>query len=347
MFVTNAKKFARLVLVIVPALAILWACGNQKTEEETGELTEGLTKKWKLSMVKFEELHQTENAQKGFQAALRDAGLEEGRDYTMDVSNAEGDSKLVLSLVDQAVSNNADMMVCLQTSTLEPAIQRAKNMPIVFMVVANPFLVSSAGKSDQMKPPYITGVYTMTTFDKMMGYIKETMPDVRRIGTLFSNDEMNAVYYKQQLEQAAKKAGIEVVSNGISNKSDINIIAQTLCSKNIDAVCQIEDNLTSAVFPTLAKVAKQNKLPVFSFVKDQINEGASLVFAPDYYEAARDAGNMALEIMKGKSPGDIPYMRIQRFYLYANPAAASEVGLSLPESILNAADEVVGTAASN
>lgn len=110
---------------------------------------------------------------------------------------------------------------------------------------------------------------------------------------------------------------------------------------DVDAIVQIEDNLTSATFPTIIKVARENKIPVFSFVNEQAKQGSVMVLSPDYVRGAREAAASAAKIMKGEQPVDIPFGRIDKFDLIVNPEAAKAAGINIPADILSRADEVL------
>lgn len=334
-----ARAFKTLIiLLVIPLLSFLGCKSNGGDEGQK----DGAKKRWKLTIVKYEDLKQTEDTEKGLLVGLRDVGLVEGEDFELQTRSAQGDIPTVLSLIDATTTDGTDMLLSLQTPTLHAAVKRASKLPIVFMVVANPFVISTVGESDSAHLPNVTGVYTMTTFDRMIEYIKKCLPNVKRIGTLFSTTELNATYYRSQLLAAANKAGIEVESFGVNSRLDVSQAMQALCSKNkLDAICQIEDNLTSSAFPSIVQVANQFKLPVFSFVDGQARAGSALVVAPDYYEAARSAASIISRIIKGESPATIPFQRVSKFSVIANTANAAAVGLTIPQEILNAANEVI------
>jgi ABC-type uncharacterized transport system substrate-binding protein len=334
---------------LLPAIAICLACiasfsSCNKTGSSHEQPGNGLKKKWNFTIVKFEELQQTEDTERGLRVGLRDAGLVEGRDFDMHSMNAHGDIPTLLTLFDKAASDNTDLLISLQTTTLHTAVKRVQKIPIVFMVVANPFVITTVGQSDSVHLPNVTGVYTMTTFDRMLGYIKECMPNVKKVGTLFSSLELNATYYKSQLITAGHKYGITVETMDVSTKTDVPQAMHALCTRNLDAICQIEDNLTSATFPFIAQVAQKFKLPVFSFVNEQAHTGSSLVFAPNYFESAREAATTISRIMHGTSAELIPFKRINKFNLIVNTTFSTAAGLTIPESVRAAADSVITTA---
>ncbi|MCB2205303.1 ABC transporter substrate-binding protein [bacterium] len=326
----------RLGIVAVAALAMtmLWSC--QKNEE--GDTSK---KVWKLSMIKYDELRQTRDAEAGFRSGLELAGLKEGEDYTIVMRNAQGDADAVLSLIDATAADGTDMIVSLQTPTLHTAVQRGEGLPLVFMVVANPFVISTVGRNDNDHLPYLTGVYTNTTFTAMMNYIKQVKPEINRIGTLFTQSELNATFYKSNLITAASDAGLQLETYGVSYKSSVPQATQSLIDLGVDAICQIEDNMTSATFPSIVRVAKENNIPVFSFVNEQAEQGSVIVVAPDYIQGARKAAEFAARIMRGEDPADIPFERIQKFDHIVNLKAAREFGVTVPQSIIDRADKVL------
>ncbi len=326
-----------IILLIVAGLTLasLTACQKKDESQEEGD------KKWKLSMIKFEELRQTEDAEKGFREGLKAAGLVETEDYTMITRSAQGDLPTVLTMLDATATDGTDMIISLQTTTLNSAVTRSPGIPLVFMVVANPFIITTVGESDEAHLPYLTGVYTNTTFEGMLGYIKACVPDIRSIGTLFSTAELNATFYKQQLLDAASVAGLKVETFGVSDRLDMSQSVQALCNKDIQAICQIEDNLTSARFETIVKTAREYNIPVFSFVNDQAEKGSILVVAPDYQQGARRVAELAARIMRGENPQNIPFEQIQKFDLIVNMKAAKEAGITIPEDILRKADVVL------
>jgi ABC-type uncharacterized transport system substrate-binding protein len=335
------SRLIPIAALMMVCLVFFASCKKDGPQQKPGT---GLQKKWNFAVVKFEELQQTEDTERGLRVGLRDAGLVEGRDFEITSMSAHGDLPTLLSLFDKVASGNTDLLISLQTTTLNTAIKRVQNIPIVFMVVANPFVITTVGQSDSVHLPNVTGVYTMTTFDHMLGYIKKCMPNAKRIGTLFSSLELNATYYKSQLIAAAHKYDITVEAMDVAAKSDVPAAMHALCTRKLDAICQIEDNMTSTTFPLISQVARKFKLPVFSFVNEQAHTGSSLVYAPNYFESAREAASTISRIMHGTSPEIIPFRRMNKFNLIVNTTHAAEVGLIIPPEVRSAADSVITTA---
>lgn len=326
-------------ILIVGCLLLLallaWAC------RKDGDNGDELNKRMKLTMIKYDELHQTEEAESGFRLGLAEAGLREGVDFELVTRNAQGDMATMRTMLDVVGVDGTDMLISLQTPTLHAAVKRRTDIPLVFMVVANPFLISTIGVNDSTHMESVTGVYTNTAFDEMLQWIKSCMPDLMRIGTLYAHGELNAVFYRDQLQSAAQRIGLEAEIIPVGSRTAIPQATQQLCDLDIDAIVQIEDNLTSATFPAIIRVARENNLPVFSFVDVQASQGAVMVYAPDYKRGGEETGLYAARVLRGESPGDIPFGHIKKFDLIINEEVAETMGITIPPEVLARASELL------
>jgi ABC-type uncharacterized transport system substrate-binding protein len=300
-----------------------------------------LLKKWKVHLIELNNIVDVEETEQGVMEGLGQANLAAGRDYEITISNAQGDMATVNGLVDSALSQGADLLITLSTPTLQAALQRAQRVPIVFTYVANGIL-AGAGRSDEDHLPNVTGISIVGAFGDMISLLRQCLPSARRIGTLFVPAEVNMVFNKDQLVEAAGKSGIEVVPVAVSTSSEISDAALALMSRNIDALCQIPGNLTAGAFGGIAQAARKAKLPVFAFQKVQAREGAAITLARDYHDAGRGAAFLAARIMRGEKPASIPLQSLSKTKLIINLEAARASGLSVPPSLLSKADEVIG-----
>lgn len=299
-----------------------------------------LGKTWKLVLIRYSDSPPAEVATKGVEDGLRQANLIEGRDYTLELESAQGDIATLNTILSAVKSAGADMAITLSTPTLQAAVHRFKKIPIVFTFVADG-VVAGAGKSNSDHEPNVTGITTLADFPGMPPILKECMPSVRRVGTLFTPSEANSVHNKTMLAAYLKKSGIELVDVPVNSSAEVADAAMSLCSRNIDAVCQCLDNLTAAAFSSIAKVAEKRRLPVFGFVSSQAEDGAVVVLARDYYDCGVEGAMLAAKVMRGADPAKIPFTNLKRSRLIVNRKQARKLGVQIPQSILERADEVI------
>ena len=300
-----------------------------------------LSKTWKVNILEYVNVADSEDAERGMRAGLRAAGLVEGRDYTVQLRNAQGDMPTLSTLVDAALTDGADLLMTLSTPTLQAALQRARGVPIVFTFVADP-LVAGAGRSNEDHLPQVTGVPTMSAYDELLDTVRECLPAVRRVGTLFVPAEVNSVFNKDQLTERARKHGVDVVAMAANTSSEMADAAQALCSEHIDAVVQITSNLTTVAFASITQAARRARLPLFGSLSSNAHDGAAVVVARDYFDGGHAAGLMAARIMRGEQPATIPFAPLTKTRIIVNFDAARTMGLRIPPSVVQRASEVIG-----
>lgn len=299
-----------------------------------------LPKKWSIHLLKYVETEDAIDAENGFLQAIRDEGLEAGADYELTQTTAHGDMATLSLMVDAAVTAGADLLVTLSTPTLQAALNRGRELPIVFTLVANPF-VAGAGQSDREHLPNVTGVYTMGAYEEVIAALRECLPTAKVVGTLFVPAEVNTVFHKDMLTRAAAEVGLEVIAVPVTSPTEVADAAMALCSRKIDAVCQVAGNLLSSSFVSISLAARRVGLPIFAFLSGQAHHGAAVTVARDYGDAGKQAGRLAVRVMRGESPGSIPFEPTRSTRTIINLPAARDVGLYIPPSLLERADEVL------
>ncbi len=347
MWLVLKRLLLGLFLLALTSSILLLADWNRRkpTDSAAGKGTTAVpgavAKKWRVNLVEFNNVSDVEEAEHGVLAGLHEAGLVEGRDYEVAIRNAQGDMGTVNSLIDAAITEGADLLITLSTPTLQAALQRARNLPIVFTYVASG-VAAGAGRTDEDHLPNVTGVYLGAAYRELLTLIREAFPSIHTMGTLFVPSESNSVLHKDILAEEARKVGINIVIVAANTSVEVADAALSLCSQPIDALCQIPGNLTAASFPSIAQAAKRAKLPIFAFQSSQARSGALLVLARDYGDGGREAGLMAARVMRGESPASIPFQRVKKTKLIVNLEAARSRGLTLPPALIKRADEVIG-----
>jgi putative tryptophan/tyrosine transport system substrate-binding protein len=299
-----------------------------------------------IALIRTADWMGTEWGEDAIKVGLREAGLEPNQDYQLKISSAQGDLATLPSLIDAAMDAKAKVIVTLQDATLQAAVQRAKSVPIVFNLLSDPF-AAGAGTSDSSHLPNITGVYSPGFGDpeqtRRVELIRNVVPKARRVGILFSPEEKLSVTFKDRMTKAAEKAGLKTSAVPVGNVSEVGDATRSLCGKKVDAI-ELYGNVAHAAFASLIKVANECKVPVFSPAPFEVLQGAVASFFPDFQEGGVQAGKMVARVLKGESPGSIPFYRLETTKLIVNPGGASKAGITVPDTVVKQADTVVGEA---
>jgi len=300
-----------------------------------------------IALIRAADWMGSEWGEDAIKVGLLESDMQAGQDYDLKISSAQGDLATLPSLIDAAIDAKARVIVTLQDATLQAAVRRAKSVPIVFDLLSDPF-AAGAGTSDSNHLPNITGVYSPGFGDpeqaRRVDLIRRIVPKARKIGVLFSPEEQLSVIFKDRMTKAAQKAGLQVTAVPVGNIGEVGEATRSLCGQKVDAI-ELYGNVAHAGFASLIKVARECRIPVFSPAPFEVMQGAVASFFPDFQEGGAEAGKMIARVLKGESPGSIPFYRLQTTKVVVNPAGAGKVGITLPPDVVKQADTVVGEGA--
>ena len=197
------------------------------------------------------------------------------------------------------------MLITFSTPTLQAALRRAQNVPVVYNYVSSG-LKAGAGKSNTDHAPNVTGVSLLPANDEALALLRTHFPSIHKIGTLYCPAETNMVNARIALDEAAKRAGFEVVYVPAETATDVPDASAALTSRDIDAILQIPGNLTASAFGSIADAGRKAHIPIFAFQKTQAIGGAVVVIARDYKDSGRHAAHLAARIIRGENPAKPP-----------------------------------------
>lgn len=297
-------------------------------------------KKWKLAIVNYIESGPSEDTLAGMKEAWKRSKLVEGKDYTITYRSAQGDIASLNGIFDAVLTENADIVVPLSTPTLQSALQKIRDRPIVFSVIANP-VAAGAGKSFTDHRPNVTGVSVLAPVEEALAMIQKHFPQYKRLGTLYCPAEANSVDLKVSLEKLCQERGLTLECVAVNTSSDLADASLSLVSRPIDAVVQVSDNLTSTGFNAIAKAARQTQKPLISLNSTTVPLGAPIAMGRDYHNCGEVTVEMIERVIRGEDPSTMPFLLPPRVFFSASPANAAAVGMTLPPELLKEVDKVI------
>ncbi|QTX31188.1 ABC transporter substrate-binding protein [Aminithiophilus ramosus] len=297
-------------------------------------------RRWKLHFLNYVDSTPTEDTLRGFREVLQDAGWVEGKDYSLSVTNAQGDMPTLSTMIDNALSQNSDLLLLTSTPTLQAAVQKVRQVPVIFGVVANP-VIAGAGRSDADHLPNVTGISSASAYGEGVAALLACLPDAKRVGTLVNPSESNCVYNLERLTEELAARGISCLSVPVSTPMEMSDAIRSLLSMGVDAVLQVAGNLFFSSFAPISKACLEARVPLFGFDSATATEGgAVLAVARDYRAGGEDMGRLALRILQGEKPADLPFAPISKTIVTINEANARRYNLTIPLSLRQGAQIV-------
>ena len=312
--------------------------GAEQTQSTAAPNPSG--KKWKIAIVNYIESGPSEDTLAGMKVAWKRSKLVEGKDYTISYRSAQGDIASLNGIFDAVLTENADIVVPLSTPTLQSALQKIRDRPIVFSVIANP-VVAGAGKSYTDHKPNVTGVSVLAPVNEALTMIQKYFPQYQRLGTLFCPAEANSMDLKDSFEKLCQERGLTLECVAVNTSSDLADASLSLISRPIDAVVQISDNLSSTGFNAITKAARQTQKPLISLNSTTVPLGAPIALGRDYHNCGEVTVEMLERVIRGEDPSKMPFVLPPRLFYSASPANAAAVGMTLPPELLKEVDKVI------
>jgi len=332
-----------LMLILIIAVVLLFSDRKNRGEDANQQKLVWFKKKGvaiKIDILLYNDSPVSEETQEGFIKGLSNLGWKEGKDYTLQSFNAQGDIGTLNTIVETVSSDPPDIIFTATTPVIQAVSKKIDDIPIFFATVADP-VAAGIGKDFSHHLPNVTGISTLSAFDEMIKTIKMMMPLCKSLGTLYCPVEANSVAYEKYLKASAAKHGIALVSVPANNTSEVADAALSLVNSEIDAVCQLSDNLTGATFPYIIQSAEKKGLPYFSFAQSQADKGAVLTIARDYRQAGADAVMLSEKFMRGTPVEDLPFQYVSKTIITINKPLGKEHNLHLSPEILRLADKVI------
>ncbi|ESU31609.1 ABC transporter substrate-binding protein [Bacillus sp. 17376] len=325
-----------LAVILTGAMLLLGACGG--SNQASGDKKEKMVKIGITQIVEHPSLDAT---REGFIAALKDAGYEEGKNLKLDYQNAQGDMNNNASIAQKLVSDKNDLILAIATPSAQAAVQATKDIPILFSAITDP--VSAELVQSLEKPGGNTTGTSDTHPDAIkntIAAIKKFIPEAKKVGIIYNNGEPNSVINVKNAKEAIKEAGLEAVETTISTSSEVKQAAESMVGR-VDVLYIPKDNTVVAALESVIAVANDKDIPTFSGDGDSVKRGTFASYGFDYHDLGYTTGKMAVEILKGKKPSEIPVGFPENLELIVNKKAAKEEGITLTEEMLKDA-KIVG-----
>nr|WP_223587638.1 ABC transporter substrate-binding protein [Neobacillus bataviensis] len=329
-----------LVLLVCGVLMLLTACGAG-SKETSGEAKEKNEKVVKIGISQIVEHPSLDAAREGFIAALKDAGYVEGKNLKIDYQNAQGDMNNNKSIANNLVADKNDLILAIATPSAQAVVNSTKDIPILFTAITDPVGAQLVQSLD--KP----GGNATGTSDTHPDAIKDTIdaikkfiPNAKKVGIIYNNGEPNSVVNVKNANIALKAAGLEAVETTITASSEVKQAAESMVGR-ADVLYIPKDNTVVSALESVIKVANDKNIPTFVGEGDSVKRGTFASYGFDYHDLGYTTGKMAVEILKGKKPSEIPVGFPENLQLYINKKAAQEEGISLTEEMLKNA-KIVG-----
>jgi putative ABC transport system substrate-binding protein len=278
----------------------------------------------------------------GLRDGLRELGLEEGKQVVFHVRDVKGDLKAVEAAARSLEDEKVDLICAISTSTTLASKRATKSVPIVFYAGSDPVAI---GLVESFRKPgrRLTGIYGWTTdlTAKRLELLREIVPRLRRVVTFYNPNNRSAQQAMTVARDAARQLKVELLERPVASIEELRAGLRALRPGQADAHLHVSDAMMTSQADLIIQTAAAKKLPTMFQEKEAVDRGALASYGISYYAIGRLLTKHVQRILLGTDPGDLPIEQVDRLHFVINLKTARAIGLTIPQSVLARADDVI------
>jgi putative ABC transport system substrate-binding protein len=277
-----------------------------------------------------------------FWQGLRDLGYVEGRNITIEYRWAEGKPERMRELAEELVRLNVDVIIVPSSIYTEAAKRATSTIPIVFVGHADP--VGTGHVTSLSRPGgNITGLSVMMTETsvKSLELLKQAVLGLARVAVIFDPATPSHKPALKAVETAGPLLGLQVQPVPVPSATEFDRAFLAIVRERADAVLVLTTPLFITGAQQLAELALTHKLPSVFGPKYFVEAGGLMSYWPNRADYWRRGAIYVDKILKGAKPADLPVQQATKFDLVLNLNTATAIGVTIPQSFMQRADEVV------
>ena len=322
-------------LAVILALSLVFA-QNDAEAQQAG----------KLPSIGYLSSHSPETFRiEAFRQALNELGLVEGRNLIIEYRSAGGRFDRLPELAAELVRLKVDVIVAVPTVSAVAAKRASQRIPIVFTHVSDPV---ASGLVPALARPggNVTGFTHVNVglSPKRLEFLKETIPSVARVVALWHPGglgERTENILLKETEAAAKTLGIHLQFLEVRASGDFDRALGTVTKGGAGALMVLPGPLLLTEHQRVVDLVARTRLPAVYFAREFAGAGGLMSYGADMVPILRGAASYVDKILKGAKPADLPVEQGSKFELVVNLKTAKALGLTIPQSILLRADQII------
>jgi len=276
-----------------------------------------------------------------FLQGLRESGYIEGRDFIFEMRYAGGRFERLPDLAAELAGLKVDVIFARSSRAVTAARGATGTIPIVALDLESDPVVMGFVASLARPGGNITGWFLdlPELMGKQLELLKEVVPELSRVAVL-GDSAINASHFKA-VEGAGRALGVRVQALEARRSKDLGIAFDAATRERARGMIVFSSSFTFLHNALISDLAAKNKLATISIVKEFVEAGGRMAYGVNLWDLHRRCAAYVVKILKGAKPGELPVERPARFEFIVNLKAAKALGLTIPQTLLQRADEVI------
>ena len=291
---------------------------------------------FKVGVVYFGPDPSADACMAGLFGELRNLGFVEGKNLQVRKAHAQGEIINIPPILQNFDNEDLDLIIPMSTPVLTAAIKAVKKKPVVFTYVYDP-IAAGAGKTPTDHLPNITGTGSFPPVDDTLVVIRELLPKVQAVGTLYNSSEANSRKVIEVGRELFQKHGIKLDEVTVTNTSEVFQATQVLATRKIQAIWITGDNTALQAFEGVAKAAADARLPLVINDPEFTERGALVAVGIGWQKTCQGAAKRVAQVLLGEKPQNLPFENVVVKKVVLNSDVARKLGITFPDKLIKEA----------
>lgn len=306
----------------------LAGCGSAASATSAAASGSGQQVDYTVGILQYTSHSSLDEIAAAIQSELEQQALAAGVTIRVELKNGQGDAATINDICKMFVSDKVDLIIPIATpaATAAAAAVQGTDIPLVYSAVTDP-VAAQLAQSMEAPGENMTGTSDYIDTAKILDLVLANNPDTKTLGLIYNLGETNSAATIEALRPVLEEKGIQAVESTVTTPGEVQMAAQNLVSKGVDAIFVPIDNTVASAMSVLADEAIKGGVPVYTAADSLVRDGGLATTGVNYTKLGELTAQMAVQVLQGEDPATMPVQVLNDGIVTVNTTTAKALGI--------------------
>ncbi|OUN86911.1 ABC transporter substrate-binding protein [Gemmiger sp. An50] len=306
----------------------LAGCGSAASSASAAASGSGQQADYTVGILQYTSHSSLDEIAAAIQSELEQQALAAGVTIRVELKNGQGDAATINDICKMFVSDKVDLIIPIATpaATAAAAAVQGTDIPLVYSAVTDP-VAAQLAQSMEAPGENMTGTSDYIDTAKILDLVLANNPDTKTLGLIYNLGETNSAATIEALRPVLEEKGIQAVESTVTTPGEVQMAAQNLVSKGVDAIFVPIDNTVASAMSVLADEAIKGGVPVYTAADSLVRDGGLATTGVNYTKLGELTAQMAVQVLQGEDPATMPVQVLNDGIVTVNTTTAKALGI--------------------
>ena len=306
----------------------LAGCGSAASATSAAASGSGQQADYTVGILQYTSHSSLDEIAAAIQSELEQQALAAGVTISVELKNGQGDAATINDICKMFVSDKVDLIIPIATpaATAAAAAVQGTDIPLVYSAVTDP-VAAQLAQSMEAPGENMTGTSDYIDTAKILDLVLANNPDTKTLGLIYNLGETNSAATIEALRPVLEEKGIQAVESTVTTPGEVQMAAQNLVSKGVDAIFVPIDNTVASAMSVLADEAIKGGVPVYTAADSLVRDGGLATTGVNYTKLGELTAQMAVQVLQGEDPATMPVQVLNDGIVTVNTTTAKALGI--------------------